>query len=71
MNYETVTLDRDARGVTTLTLNRPDKHNALNAQLIAPMINRGLLIATDDADRVTCGVQLLQQFCHTGSNRNL
>ena len=31
--YETLTIETDARGVTTLTLNRPEKHNAMSAQL--------------------------------------
>lgn len=30
MGYETIRLDVDARGVATLTLNRPDVHNAMN-----------------------------------------
>lgn len=30
MGYETIRLDVDARGVATLTLNRPDMHNAMN-----------------------------------------
>ena len=31
MNYETIKLDIDGRGVATLTLNRPDVHNAMNS----------------------------------------
>ncbi|MEO8299034.1 MAG: enoyl-CoA hydratase-related protein, partial [Burkholderiales bacterium] len=30
MNYETIKYTVDARGVATLTLNRPDLHNAMN-----------------------------------------
>lgn len=30
--YETLTIETDARGVATLTLNRPEKHNAMSAQ---------------------------------------
>lgn len=30
MTYETIKLDIDARGVATLTLNRPELHNAMN-----------------------------------------
>lgn len=33
MNFETLLLTTDARGVATLTLNRPDKHNVLSAQM--------------------------------------
>jgi methylglutaconyl-CoA hydratase len=34
MTFETIKIDRDGRGVATITLNRPEKHNALNALMI-------------------------------------
>ena len=37
MAYETITLEIDPRGVATLTLNRPDVHNAFNEVLIGEM----------------------------------
>ena len=37
MTYETVKVDIDARGVATLTFNRPDKHNAMNTQFCDDM----------------------------------
>ncbi len=37
MSYETISIDRDSRGVATLTLDRPEKHNAMNARLIADL----------------------------------
>ena len=33
MSYQYITLETDDRGVATLTLNRADKHNALNADM--------------------------------------
>jgi len=35
--YKTVTLDTDKRGVARLCLNRPDRHHALNAEMIGEL----------------------------------
>lgn len=43
---------RDARGVTTLTLNRPDVHNAFNAALIGTLTGRLSELQRDDGVRV-------------------
>ena len=37
MTYTYVTNNTDERGVTTITLNRPDKHNAFNEDFIAEL----------------------------------
>lgn len=34
MAFETIRLETDARGIATITLNRPEKHNAMNALMI-------------------------------------
>ena len=36
-NYETLTLDVDGDGIATLTINRPDKMNALNADVFGEL----------------------------------
>ena len=47
--YETLALARDARGVLTITLNRPDKKNALSGQMIADLTHIACLLYTSDA----------------------
>ncbi len=37
MTFETIRFETDARGVATITLNRPEKHNAMNALMIAEL----------------------------------
>ncbi|HUF55109.1 MAG TPA: crotonase/enoyl-CoA hydratase family protein [Thermohalobaculum sp.] len=37
MPAETITLETDRRGIATLTLSRPDRHNAMNAAMIAEL----------------------------------
>ena len=37
MNFETLLIDQDKRGVVSLTLNRPEKRNALSARMIGEL----------------------------------
>ena len=37
MSHQTIRIETDARGIATLWLVRPDKHNALSAQMIAEL----------------------------------
>ena len=50
--YETLTVESDARGVATVTLNRPDKHNVLNAQMIAELTSVAKVLGDDTGVRV-------------------
>ncbi|MBW4707898.1 crotonase/enoyl-CoA hydratase family protein [Roseobacter sp. YSTF-M11] len=64
--FETITLETDARGVATLTLNRPDKHNAMSAQMLADLTDAAAKIAADDAIRVVVLTGAGKSFCAGG-----
>lgn len=52
MSYKTLQLDKDKRGVARLWLNRPDKHHAMNAQMISELHQAALALGRDEAVRV-------------------
>ena len=65
-NYETLTLETDARGVAYLTLNRPEKHNALNREMIAELRVAAARLADDDRVRVVVLSGSGKSFCAGG-----
>ena len=66
MIYETITLETDARGVAHLTLNRPDKHNALNGKLIDELKHAADALAIDNYVRVVILSGNGKSFCAGG-----
>ena len=64
--YETITLKTDSRGVATLTLDRPEKHNALSAQMIAELTQAAGQLASDEAVRVVVLAASGKSFCAGG-----
>ena len=50
MSYETLEIVREA-GVATIWMNRPDVHNAFNAQLIADLTTACIALDADDTVR--------------------
>ena len=66
MSYETITIETDTRGVATLTLNLPDKHNALAPQMIADLAAAAKTLGTDDAVRVVVLTGAGKSFCAGG-----
>ncbi|MEL7348174.1 MAG: crotonase/enoyl-CoA hydratase family protein [Pseudomonadota bacterium] len=56
----------DGRGVTTLTLNRPEKHNALDSALITALAEAAAAIAADDSVRVVVLTGAGESFCAGG-----
>lgn len=66
MQFETLTVECDARGVARLTLHRPEKHNALNAALIRDLMRAAGLLAEDGAVRVVVLTGAGESFCAGG-----
>ncbi len=58
-----VTLQRDARGVVTLTLNRPDAYNALSEAMLDALDARLKAVAADDGIRVVVLAAAGRAFC--------
>ncbi len=64
--FETILLEVDSRGVATLTLNRPEKHNALNALMIEELTQACGEIAADNDIRVVVLTGAGRSFCAGG-----
>lgn len=64
--FETLDLHSDARGVAYLTLNRPERHNALNAALIDDLARAAAQLAADEAVRVVVLSGAGKSFCAGG-----
>ena len=64
--YNTILIETDARGVARLTLNRPDKHNALNGELIAELYDAAEKLAADDDVRIVVLTGAGKSFCAGG-----
>ena len=66
MSYETITLERDARGVATLTLDRAEKHNAMSATMIEELSDAASSLANDSSVRVVILTGAGKSFCAGG-----
>lgn len=64
--YETLVIETDARGVATVTLNRSEKHNALNGTLIAELDGAAGRLASDDNVRIVVLTGSGKSFCAGG-----
>ncbi len=64
MNYETLLVNKDERGVISLTLNRPDKRNALSEKMIHELTNFAASLTPDVRVTVIQGAGNL--FCAGG-----
>lgn len=63
MSYETILVDIDKRGVARLTLNRPKIFNAMNAQLIADVLDAARKLDADGSVRAVVLTGAGDAFC--------
>jgi len=66
MSFETISIETDARGVATLMLDRPDKHNSLSAPMIDELTSAARQLGSDDAVRVVILTGAGASFCAGG-----
>lgn len=66
MSYETLELSVDDSGVATLTLNRPEKHNAMSAQMLDELTAAVAALGSDSAVRVVVLAAAGGSFCAGG-----
>ncbi len=66
MTYETIRVSHDARGVATVTLARPEKHNAMNAAMIAELTAAAEALAKDNSVRAVILTGEGRSFCAGG-----
>ncbi|WP_371223541.1 crotonase/enoyl-CoA hydratase family protein [Roseovarius sp. 2305UL8-3] len=64
--FETIEIERDARGVATLWLNRPEKHNAMSAQMIGELHKAARQLGADEDVRVVVLAARGKSFCAGG-----
>ena len=64
--FETLDVGTDSRGVATLTLNRPGKHNALNAMMIGELTQAAKALGEDGSVRAVVLTGAGRSFCAGG-----
>lgn len=64
--YNTLTLSRDDRGVATLMLNRPEKHNAMSGEMLQELKAAAATLAADRSVRVVVLTGAGKSFCAGG-----
>ncbi len=66
MIYQTIAIEIDARGVATVTLNLPEKHNAMSALMISELSLAARKLRTDNEVRVVVLTGAGESFCAGG-----
>jgi methylglutaconyl-CoA hydratase len=67
--FETLRLETDARGVATLSLARPDKHNAMSGGMLRDLDQAAEQLGGDDQVRVVVLAAQGKSFCAGGDLR--
>ena len=63
MTYQSIDLSIDARGIATLTLNRPEKHNAMSSVMMHEIINAANALNNDTNVRAVILTGAGKSFC--------
>ncbi|MGI9317324.1 MAG: crotonase/enoyl-CoA hydratase family protein [bacterium] len=63
MNYETISVDTDSRGIATITLNRPEKHNAMSSLMMQEIAEAASALNQDDQVRGVILTGAGKSFC--------
>ena len=66
MSYKTICMETDDRGVARLTLNVPDRHNALSGMMITELTKAAEQLGSDDVVRVVVLTGEGKSFCAGG-----
>ncbi|MBV1882111.1 MAG: crotonase/enoyl-CoA hydratase family protein [Pseudomonadales bacterium] len=66
MSWNTIKVTIDERGVATLLLNRPEKHNSMNAELIAEVTEAAESLETNEKVRAVVLTGAGESFCAGG-----
>jgi methylglutaconyl-CoA hydratase len=66
MNYKTIKVSIDQRGVATLLLNRPERHNAMNDELIREVTEAACALDADNNVRAVVLTGAGESFCAGG-----
>ncbi|WP_068316478.1 enoyl-CoA hydratase-related protein [Polycladidibacter hongkongensis] len=66
MSFETLQVERADNGITQVTLNRPDKRNAINAQMMDELVQLFTELAAEETTRVVVLTGSGRTFCSGG-----
>lgn len=64
--FDTISIKIDQRGIATLTLNRPEKHNAMSALMISELTQAAGQLGEDTSVRVVVLTGAGKSFCAGG-----